>query len=98
MRPVAACALTRKSGRRTAGGARDADHPNNSAEQPLRAGIRRPHNERFVYQVTDLSIGIHTGMTQPIQWQTKETEMTRELSYYRLHIDLLRVSSALCRR
>ncbi|WP_428995016.1 putative leader peptide [Kribbella qitaiheensis] len=38
----------------------------------------------------------HTG-SQP---QRKETLMTgpapRELAYYRLHIDLLRVSSALC--
>jgi hypothetical protein len=37
-------------------------------------------------------------MTEARQWQTEETGMTRELPYYRIHIDLLRVSSALCPR
>jgi hypothetical protein len=37
-------------------------------------------------------------MTEPIQGLTEVTEMTRKLPYYRLHIDLLRVSSALCVR
>ena len=40
----------------------------------------------------------HTELTEPIQGLKEETEMTRKPPYYRLHIDLLRVSSALCLR
>ena len=52
-----------------------------------------------------LSTGLLIFQTRPIlgwlgrfQQRTEETEMTRELPYYRLHIDLLRVCSALCLR
>ena len=92
------CALRRKTNPWVVECGRDADHSADGAEQALVAGISRPHNESFVDQVTNLSTPAHTEMTEPIQGLKEETEMTRKPPYYRLHIDLLRVSSALCLR
>lgn len=92
------CALRREPDWRVVETRCDADHPASGAEQALPTGISRPHDESFVDQVTNLSTPAHTEMAEPVQGLKEETEMTRKPPYYRLHIDLLRVSSALCLR
>ena len=92
------CALRRESDPPVVERRRDADHSESGAGWAFWTGISRPHNESFVDQVTNLSRPAHTELTEPIQGLKEETEMTRKPPYYRLHIDLLRVSSALCLR